>query len=383
MLKDHSTKVGRNHPCPCGSGKKFKRCHGAAQPKANSQEGGGKITAKVQDFGLPGQLGSFTVVPVFKDDDPRNPTTANGLPGRYKVVFTLCRPGLALNPERDFAAADHLVGTSHLAIARPALDTNIARIQITVGLFTFIGSPNDNGFLSKIETECDASDFQDAHYKSMAALTPTLSHWALRLDVPIQIYQTDIVELRTQSIRFTIRTAFLEASFGAPLSRGELTSELQSYASVYREALISNSPIYEFICYYRIVESIHARRKRLSREAKSRSESLSFPVEHYPASPETLKQFLDEIFVIKPTTWNDLIVGSLLLPEVVGKEFTVIDESYLKPLRNRAAHTILNPSLPELRADDAIHVEEINRWLPVTKCIARRLLITEFPSQLS
>ena len=23
------TKVGRNDPCPCGSGKKFKRCHGA------------------------------------------------------------------------------------------------------------------------------------------------------------------------------------------------------------------------------------------------------------------------------------------------------------------------------------------------------------------
>ncbi len=29
---DESTggrKVGRNEPCPCGSGKKFKRCHGA------------------------------------------------------------------------------------------------------------------------------------------------------------------------------------------------------------------------------------------------------------------------------------------------------------------------------------------------------------------
>jgi preprotein translocase subunit SecA len=24
------TGVGRNDPCPCGSGKKFKKCHGAA-----------------------------------------------------------------------------------------------------------------------------------------------------------------------------------------------------------------------------------------------------------------------------------------------------------------------------------------------------------------
>ncbi|MEZ4637760.1 MAG: SEC-C metal-binding domain-containing protein [Caldilineaceae bacterium] len=25
-----STKVGRNDPCPCGSGKKYKHCHGKA-----------------------------------------------------------------------------------------------------------------------------------------------------------------------------------------------------------------------------------------------------------------------------------------------------------------------------------------------------------------
>ena len=24
-----SPKIGRNEPCPCGSGKKFKKCHGA------------------------------------------------------------------------------------------------------------------------------------------------------------------------------------------------------------------------------------------------------------------------------------------------------------------------------------------------------------------
>jgi len=29
------TKIGRNEPCPCGSGKKFKRCHGAAQSGAS------------------------------------------------------------------------------------------------------------------------------------------------------------------------------------------------------------------------------------------------------------------------------------------------------------------------------------------------------------
>lgn len=27
-------KVGRNDPCPCGSGKKFKKCHGARKQAA-------------------------------------------------------------------------------------------------------------------------------------------------------------------------------------------------------------------------------------------------------------------------------------------------------------------------------------------------------------
>jgi len=27
----HEPKVGRNDPCPCGSGKKYKKCHGAKE----------------------------------------------------------------------------------------------------------------------------------------------------------------------------------------------------------------------------------------------------------------------------------------------------------------------------------------------------------------
>jgi len=42
-------KIGRNDPCPCGSGKKYKKCHGAggttaSGPPAAGSKGGG--TAK-------------------------------------------------------------------------------------------------------------------------------------------------------------------------------------------------------------------------------------------------------------------------------------------------------------------------------------------------
>jgi preprotein translocase subunit SecA len=30
VVKDDFEKTPRNAPCPCGSGKKFKQCHGAA-----------------------------------------------------------------------------------------------------------------------------------------------------------------------------------------------------------------------------------------------------------------------------------------------------------------------------------------------------------------
>jgi preprotein translocase subunit SecA len=29
-VRREGPKVGRNDPCPCGSGQKFKKCHGAA-----------------------------------------------------------------------------------------------------------------------------------------------------------------------------------------------------------------------------------------------------------------------------------------------------------------------------------------------------------------
>ncbi|MGD2063215.1 MAG: SEC-C metal-binding domain-containing protein [Nitrospirota bacterium] len=29
VRKEAADKVGRNEPCPCGSGKKYKKCHGA------------------------------------------------------------------------------------------------------------------------------------------------------------------------------------------------------------------------------------------------------------------------------------------------------------------------------------------------------------------
>jgi preprotein translocase subunit SecA len=35
-------KVGRNDPCPCGSGKKYKQCHGQGQSDSPAQAAAGR-----------------------------------------------------------------------------------------------------------------------------------------------------------------------------------------------------------------------------------------------------------------------------------------------------------------------------------------------------
>jgi len=44
-----SQKIGRNAPCPCGSGRKFKRCHGSLQQAAVPPEVTHKL-AELQAF---------------------------------------------------------------------------------------------------------------------------------------------------------------------------------------------------------------------------------------------------------------------------------------------------------------------------------------------
>jgi uncharacterized protein len=39
-LEDAFARAGRNEPCPCGSGLKFKRCHGRKDRKANKEKMG-------------------------------------------------------------------------------------------------------------------------------------------------------------------------------------------------------------------------------------------------------------------------------------------------------------------------------------------------------
>ena len=258
-------KIGRNQKCSCGSGLKYKRCHGQkASPIIRSNVTKDPI-ASFQPLGFPGQNGAYLVEPIFPLGDPRREGGPAGTPGDYEVVFTLARPGYPLRPERSTGSGDRLNGNSHLGIPQEFQTDALCDGEN----FRFLGIRNEEGFLSKVRVICRANNLHHAHSKCYRAVTPLLSQFALKWDVPLSIYQADTKELRKGTVLWTHRNPFLEVRVTAGM---HLTAEpeLRTYASVYREALTTESLPYQFLCFYRVVESLKARRKRLARDATRR-----------------------------------------------------------------------------------------------------------------
>lgn len=61
-------KVGRNDPCPCGSGKKYKSCCLSKEQQKKSPLGGRKFTAKVLSAG-----GTHKIHPKSEEEEQAKP----------------------------------------------------------------------------------------------------------------------------------------------------------------------------------------------------------------------------------------------------------------------------------------------------------------------
>jgi hypothetical protein len=53
----------------------------------------------------------------------------------------------------------------------------------------------------------------------------------------------------------------------------------------------------------------------------------------------------------------------------------------LTNLRDQIAHSIMYTGELSLSADDLVQIQRVTRWLPLTRCIARRMLKNDFPQQ--
>ncbi len=342
-------------------------------------------------MGLPGEEQRISFVPVFADSrDRRNFGGPEGLPGEYQVTFILSRPGFSLLPERQFSWSDSLEGNSHLAITKPAFSPPNAPDALGIniyadtpdGHFEFMGFPNKDGYLGKIETKpFQAQGMSDAQPKAYRALAPSLSNWSAHLDIPLYISQIDTVELRNRNIQMRVSSPFWEVPFSV-VPQQQLTPEFRGFASLYREALNSNSPVYRFLCLFKIVDGILERRRGVAAEAKAAGVGFTRPPEAIPATAAGFVPWLNAIFPIRPESgWDEMLLSSIFLKEILGKGIKHIIDSELYPLRNAVAHALSESGELTLSVDEMLHSEKVNRWLPLTKCIVRRMLKNEFPNE--
>jgi hypothetical protein len=121
-----------------------------------------------------------------------------------------------------------------------------------------------------------------------------LSDWSLELDVPLFIHQVDLTETECGAKRMTFDPPFQTTPLFS-LPTAALRPDLRGYASLYRE-LNSNSPVYQYLCYFKIIESVRLRRELLGAAAGARGDAFSRPPKVFPSNPEELTNWLNALF---------------------------------------------------------------------------------------
>ena len=379
--------------CSCGSGLKLKRCHGSIidPVKAAGNLPLNATAVKTGLAGFPGQLQQMHIVNQFPEGDPRSSVPAQGSPGLYEVVFVLKRPGFPLVGERQVSFSNGLLGDSHLGICPPAFTPpggqGVNRILLQSvgddGRFEFIGTANQKGFLGKITSRpIQARDRFHAEEIAFRALAPSLSEFSLQLDIPLEIAQIETKDLFTESCHVTITVPFFDVPLiVAPQSRTE--PEFRGVASLYREALNSNSPVYQFLCLFKIIEALRARRKKLQRAAKAANVGYTpVTLEDFPTTHEQIHTWLEALFYVRPE-WSLVALDSAVPPDVRGKSFDAVIADMLTPLRVNIAHALFEDTGRELTIsyDELLDTRKIAKLVPLTKCIVRRMLKTDFRTE--
>jgi hypothetical protein len=369
---------------------------GGREARARSESGGGSakatrtITQKMSTVGLPGERQRIGVHNEFIVGDVRHGTPVGGGPGRYRVVLTLSRPGFEPIPETEFSFDPKIPGDSHLAIAAPAImgstdpATAIRAVKIysasSEGEIVLTGYPNSKGYLGRIETELDATSLVDAEQRAYRALAVSLSNWSAHLDIPLHIWRIHVMSIETESVQVTVTNPFIESPL-ATNPTGAVSAACRGFLSLYREALESNSPVYQYLCLFKIAEGILRRRERLAVEAKARQEKLSRPVERIPEHEPDFIPWLNALFPIR-RAWDEMALASVFVPAARGRKIKDVIDHELTDLRVDVAHALSSETgTMAVSADEILHVDRVNQWLGLMKCIARRMLKNEFPTE--
>jgi hypothetical protein len=162
---------------------------------------------------------------------------------------------------------------------------------------------------------------------------------------------------------------------------GTMSKEFRSLAALYREALSSNTPPFQFLCYFKILEGIRKRRRQLIAEAKAAGTEIpKSPVQIVPADEPQFIPWLNAVYGVgRP--WDFIMLESIFVKEARGKKVNQVIDDYLRPVRDRIAHAVLGSGTLTLSADEDLDVREIYKWLSLMKCIVRHMLKSDFPKE--
>jgi len=305
--------------CWCGSGKKEKNCHGkradsSLPPPMRDIAAGASLRGitsapeiSVHPWGVPGEEHKIIVAPVFKGTAGPTDADIRGQPGKYRVQFLLARPGYPIRKEREHAFIDSLVGTSHIRIVKPEAarglnDAERIVLQLLGKTYQIIGIADKDGFLGKLVCELDAEGNQAAETEAYGSVAPFLSAWSMNIDVPIHVETIQVTDLTTHVSYLRVVTPHFEMNFGGG-THPFFLDEFCQYASIYREGLNTNSAFYRFLCFYKIIESLIAKR---GREAKAKKLAGQDPRRSYEVIPEKVGDTLHLLKRLYPWrgTWG-------------------------------------------------------------------------------
>jgi hypothetical protein len=365
----------RNLPCPCGSGKKYKHCHGSAAQSAQlpgisvitNPDGTKRVITRVplDQFGPPFGFKELAVVPGFDEADLKPgecQPTPEGAPGDYEVTFVFSRPELGVTQVQasDFEV---LNGDSSLQITAPEprargqaaglrIDVTYKPVKAAQKEASMVLRPNKHRRLAIGVTTLHAEGHRQAREEANRAFLPFLSKLSFENNVPLEVKETHTRELATGGQTTQFRIPFPVHPFKGA-SEGLHKQEILALVSFYREGMNSTSTSYSFLCFYRILEAIYARRNQV---AKARKVRFVFDRDDCIGEADLL----------------GLTKRMEGYREFIGRRFRAIYKSDLTPLRLSIAHGLLGKDDPmKDTPDDSAIRNRAGYLIPITQILAR------------
>jgi hypothetical protein len=345
--------------------------------KMPEQKSGASANIPLARLGLPGASYQLYARGKKKGEPLEPPLTT--LRDNYRVVLTLTR---TVPESQKLNFEPGLIGDSYAHFAKPESErtaSDVDEMAIFYGhgnqRIELKGAANQYGRLGKVSVETLAGSFSDAESIAFGAISPFLSSLAFDLDIPLRVAQMDVTQSSTHNASMTYTCSYTEV---VPPGGGfNNTPYIQSLLSLYREGINSYSPNYQFLCWYKIVEGINAKRQEETAKLKARL-PLKY-AERLEESSQEQRRHLEEAFPFirlngaTDAAWDDIVPS-----EVKGWKFNRVRERKLEPLRNKIAHMISETSGDlSLSPDSRENAREVNGCISLLRFIARVMTINE------